>query len=611
MRSSRLISTALAAFLWAVLVRADDPSYVLPAVAVYSDHVANQTPVASFSMPVSGLRFEPRVDVEARNLVEGQADVIIRGGVFENTGFKIGAVGLYDPQTGHYFAEIPIAPAMLLSPVILTGADSAIAGFNAEVGTVAYGWRPIQQRGEITAAVGDYATNRQSFYQGIVFPGSAAAKSVAADFELSRSESDGTIPFGDHQFERASGRIQFRGTQSQTDFFAGRQRKFFGWPDLYTPFGVNESEYLKTQLYAFNHRVQISPDSYWQIGAFFRQNYDDYEFNRAIPGEFNPYQHTSRVAALAADGRQDFGAYAVTYDAQLLRDSLHSTSLTFGPFNTRKYLKVAAVPEREFQTNAGQLKLRLGAAYDDSNRDSSALSPVAEIALTRPDGQRYYAQYAESTQVPTYTALKSSPTSGLFRGNPNLGRETSRNLEIGAVNKAGGWAVESALFYRWDDDLTDWTYQYASAAARSARAVDVGTAGIEIVATRKTPHWDLVLGYTYLDKTADYGSAAVDASFYALNFARHRLTAAIVARLGGGFELRLDNEFRVQEKNPLRVTGGNGAVNSMVGLYYLPPAIRGLELSFLVDNLWDDNFQEIPAVPAARRQLSLGAAWRW
>src|SRR5512141_2317200 len=84
--------------------------YELPKYTTYSDQVANQTPVATFAMPVSGLRYEPRVDVQARNLAEGQADVTIRGGTFENTGFKVGALSLYDPQTGHYLAEIPIAP---------------------------------------------------------------------------------------------------------------------------------------------------------------------------------------------------------------------------------------------------------------------------------------------------------------------------------------------------------------------------------------------------------------------------------------------------------------------------------------------------------------------
>src|SRR5882757_2919771 len=88
----------------------------LPGVTVYSPGVANQEPVGTFAMPVSALRFEPRVDVQARNLAEGQADIAIRGGTFENTGFKVGAFSVYDPQTGHYLAELPIAPAMLSSP---------------------------------------------------------------------------------------------------------------------------------------------------------------------------------------------------------------------------------------------------------------------------------------------------------------------------------------------------------------------------------------------------------------------------------------------------------------------------------------------------------------
>jgi vitamin B12 transporter len=610
-RSPSRLVCVLAGLAWlSSPARADEPAYELPNFATYSVQVANQTPEATFAMPVSGLRFEPRVDVQARNLAEAQADVTIRGGVFENTGFKVGALSLYDPQTGHYFAEIPIAPAMLISPKVLTGADNALGGFNAGVGTVAYGWRPIEQRGEASIAFGDYGTNRQSLYQGYV-SSVGGRLTLGADVELSRSESDGSVPFGDHNFKRGAARVQLRGANSQTDLFAGTQSKFFGWPDLYTPFGVDETEDLHTQLYVINHRQWTSPDNYWEVGAYSRRNYDDYEFNRFIPGEFNPYQHTTYVQSAAVDGHASFDAFALSYSAQAMRDSLESTALVFGRFHTRSYLKLSAVPEVRLPTPAGELKLAAGATYDETNRDGSTVSPVVTAGLTQPDGTRFYAQYAESTQVPTYTALNSSPTGGLFRGNPNLGRETSRNLEGGVEFKSGGWAVESAVFYRRDDNLVDWTFTRASTAARTASAVNTGTFGVQVVATHKTARCDLVLGYTYLDKTADYGGALVDASFYALNFARQRLTAAVTARLGHGFEVRMDNEFRVQEKNLLRTTGGNNAVRSSLGLYYLPPAIRGLELSALVDNLWDAGFQEVPAVPAARRQYSVGAAYRW
>jgi len=611
-RRAALRVGCLAGLLWSLSpLRAAEPAaYVLPAVTAYSAQVANQNPAATFAMPVSGLRFEPRVDVQARNLAEGQADVAIRGGVFENTGFKLGAVSLHDPQTGHYFAEIPVAPAMLLSPRVLTGADNAATGFNAGVGTVAYGWRLIEQRGEAAVSFGNHATNRQSLYQGLVLPGEHGGQTIAADFELSRSESDGSVPFGDHDFRRAAGRLQLKGAQSQTDLFAGVQQKFFGWPNLYTPFGFNETEDLRTTLYAFNHRAGTSPDNYWQIGAYYRRNHDDYEFNRAVPGASNPFIHTTHVRALALDGHRVVGDYAFTYGAQAMRDSLESTALTFGRFRTRDYCKVSLVPEREFASSSGRLKLRAGVSYDDTNRDDSALSPILEAALTRPDGARLYAQYSETTQVATYTALNSNPAAGLFRGNPNLGRATSRNLEAGFSFQPAGWKVEAAVFHRWDDALTDWTFT-RGVTARTANAVDIATSGLEIVATRRSPRYDLVLGYTFLAKDADYGAATIDASFYALNFAPHRLTAAVTARLGRGFEVRLDNEFRSQQANALRVVGGDRAVLSSLGFYYLPPGVRGLEFSVLVENLWDDDFQEVPQVPAARRQFCAGAAVRW
>jgi hypothetical protein len=589
---------------------AGEEVYALPKYATHSEQVANQTPVAALAMPVSGLRFEPRVDVQERNMAEGQADVSIRGGIFENTGFKIGALGLCDPQTGHYLAEIPIAPSMLLSPKILTGVANAFAGFNAGVGTVAYGWRPIESRGEAALALGNYATHRQSLYQAGVSSSIVAGGTLAADVDLARSESAGSVPFGDHHFERAAGRVQWRDAQSQTDLFAGTQDKFFGWPNLYTPFGVNETEDLHAQLYVLNHRTGTAADHYWEVGAYYRRNYDDYEYNRSIPGQFNPYQHTTQVRAFSLEGRQDFTACIIAFHAQLMTDQLESTALTFGHFNTRRYLKLAVVPEWRWTSTTGQMQFRAGASYDDTNRDAAALSPMVAIELVQAQGDRFYLNYAESSQVSTYTALNSNPVAGLFRGNANLGREISRNLETGFDFRLLGWRVESAFFYRRDDQLTDWTFT-RGVTARTANAVDIATWGGELVAIRQTPRYRLVLGYTRLSKEAHYGAANIDASFYALNFAEHRLTAAMMLRLGAGWELRVDNEFRVQAKNLLRFVGGDQAWGAAAGLYYLPPRLRGVEFSALVDNLWDSDFQQVPGVPAARRQYSVGVAYRW
>ena len=398
----------------------------------------------------------------------------------------MGGVSLYDPQTGHYFAEIPVAPAMLKAPDVLTGSENAITGFNSSVGTIAYGWRPVEQRGELTLSAGQYGFDGESIYQGVVLPGKSGGTQVAADAEWARSQSDGAIPYGDHNFQRISGRVQLQGAAGQTDFFAGYQHKFFGWPDLYTPFGVNETENLQTVLVVANHRWQD------KAGRLVRSRRVHYRLQSrrlrirpagsrgsSIPTSTPP----GSLACAAVHGFVQLVDFGLNYSIAYLHDDIESTSLVFGPYNDRSMFKIAVEPEKSFKLSEGELLLRGGLAYDDSDHGKSALSPVALVQWQAPSGKKFYFEYSEATQLPTYTALKSSPTGGLFRGNQNLGRETSRNLEAGAAAKAGAWNFNGAIFYRWDDDLVDWTYTQSVPAARSANAVDVGVAGVELLAT--------------------------------------------------------------------------------------------------------------------------------
>jgi len=75
--------------------------------------------------------------------------------------------------------------------------------------------------------------------------------------------------------------------------------------------------------------------------------------------------------------------------------------------------------------------------------------------------------------------------------------------------------------------------------------------------------------------------------------------------------VRMDNAARVQAANLLRTTGGNNAVISSLGLAYRPAAWRRSTFTLQADNLWNSTFQEVPAVPAPRRQLSGGVTYVW
>jgi hypothetical protein len=582
----------------------------LPAVTVYSPSVANQAPAGTFAMPVSALRYDPLVDIEPRNMAEAQADVTIRGDTFENTGLEVGALSIFDPQTGHYLMELPVAPVMLGAPEIQTGADFATEAMNATGGAVDYEWKPIGTGGFASGAIGDDGLSREELYQGLAGTG---ASHLAADADWAHTSGNGTVPFGDFHFDRADARVEYVTPGSVTDLFAGYQASFFGWPDLYTPFNSDETENLQTVLVDANTREDLGGGQFIEGGAFYRRNKDDYAFDRFAPlGPVHPYQHTTWEYGVAAGGRQELDGVFLNYHVEDTTDSLRSTSLIYGPYHSRTLQKISLVPEEQWSASGGLVILKAGASYDDSNRSSGTFSPIAELSRTWASGalQRIYVSYSVTTEMPSYTALDSSPTSGLFLGNPNLGRETSRDTEGGLGGSLWGWTGKAAVFYRRDENLVDWTYTNG-VFGRAANPVNIDTEGIELEARQSWGLVTVVLGYTALAKTASYEDADITASFYALNYARQRLTAAFILQLTENLELRLDNAARIQEPDSLRTQGGNDALVSSLGLYWHPSSIRKLEFSLLADNLWNSAFQSVPGVPASRRQLSFGATYGW
>ncbi len=114
----------------------------------------------------------------------------------------------------------------------------------------------------------------------------------------------------------------------------------------------------------------------------------------------------------------------------------------------------------------------------------------------------------------------------------------------------------------------------------------------------------------YLDKDADYGTAAVDASFYALNFAKHRLATGLIYRTNDRLEFRLDGELRKQEENVLR-SGDPEAFIASASIGWQFGVARRFRLDFVIDNVTNSNFEEFPGTPAARRQVSLQSRFSW
>jgi hypothetical protein len=592
---------------------ADDEE--LAEITVRASRVANTRPAGSYASLATSLRFDPQTELQSRGLPEGQADVTVHGGVFENTGFVVGATTITDPQTGHYAAGLPMDPEFLSLPALQTGIDNALIGFNSNIATVVYSLPVVRDGGDVVFGIGDnslwYTSLRLAKVKTL-----QGGDDLAVAVSAALSEGDGTLPNGDHDFARYNLRIQHKQDNTQTDVLVSYQDKFYAWPGAYTGFAfLPETDHTKTRLVHANHRRE-NTNGWFELGAYYRGLEDDYDFDRTTQESGTPgsFEHKTRVYAAGFQGSFYSGMIDWRYGGQLTSDKLlRSTDLTEGYFTSRHYAKLSLVPSIDFaQSSSNTLNARIGATVDVSNRDSNAVSPVVGLSMLRTastGSSRYAIEYASTSQLPGYTALNSRPT-GLFGGNPDLGREQARQLSISISKESWDWTGAATIFYRRDDDLVDWTYYTGRPFSRQANPVDLDVLGLELIFTRQWHSLDITAGYTYLDKDADYGVFDVDASFYALNFARHRATLALRYELTARLELRMDNEYRVQEDNPLR-TSRDTAYLASLALAWKPTNINGLGFTLTADNLGDSDFQFFPGTPAVGRQLSLSVRYHW
>jgi outer membrane receptor protein involved in Fe transport len=376
---------------------------------------------------------------------------------------------------------------------------------------------------------------------------------------------------------------------------------------------LKETDHYQLTILGAQHQFRLADGDLWQMAFSWRRLVDDYQFNRSNPNTF--FQHETRAWSFQGHGAVALADMRrIAFSWTLLEDKIvRSTSLNSGHFNQRAYVRVAAAWEEEFHYSGGsEGTMRLGLALDRTNRDGNDLSPFFRYEWRKPDHQGHwlaYLEWVQTMQVPGYTALNSAPQ-GAFGGNADLERERARTAELGLARHWNAWTFQSAVFHRWDRDLVDWTFDSASPSLRQANAVDLDVIGWESIISFRQDPIQLSLGYAYLDKKADYGNAAVDASYYALNYAQHRLTISAVYDVTSNIQLQADTSMRRQRENNLRQSSRD-AFELNLGAVWTVDAAGNWLVSVMGENLTNSNFQHFPGAVATRRQVTGQIQWRF
>ena len=125
------------------------------------------------------LRYLPGIEVQQRGPQGAQADITLRGGIFQQVLVIIDGVKLNDPLTGHFSGYIPINPSEIERIEILKGAASAIYGSEAVGGVVHI----------ITKTFNPSKTNSRNTVRGRIVAGEYNLLNAEAYFRWTKNKS--------------------------------------------------------------------------------------------------------------------------------------------------------------------------------------------------------------------------------------------------------------------------------------------------------------------------------------------------------------------------------------------------------------------------------------
>jgi vitamin B12 transporter len=153
-------------------------------------------------------------------------------------------------------------------------------------------------------------------------------------------------------------------------------------------------------------------------------------------------------------------------------------------------------------TMDSQWTLSTGLRRDDHNVYGN--HSTGQISLNRKvtDNTNMYLSWGQVYRGPDADDL-FMPSSGQFRGNPNLKPEKGHTTTLGINTKlAGGTAIQASLFSTYLEDAIKW--DYVNMPWEPVNVAEQKQRGLDLEVTHPlAPHWDLTAGYSYLQTKED------------------------------------------------------------------------------------------------------------
>ena len=390
--------------------------------------------------PQELLRQDSSVFLEERGAGGGQADVVLRGGTFEQALVLLNGFRIDDSQTAHHNLDLPIPLDAMDSIQVLHGAGSTLHGADALSGVVdLITAAPAANSLRLRSGYGSFGENEESML------GALARRRWSSRMTASRNFSTGFMPDRDYRNEDASSESWISSRLGISDLLFATSDRSFGANQFYGPYNSWE----RTKGWFASARQELGSRT---VAAFgYRRHTDEFVLLRNNP---SVYENNHIDGSWQASLRHTL---PVTLSSVLLLglesdgDSIHSNNLGLHSRN-----RGAGYVDLDLRPAKSRWKLSAGLREElFSGGLQSALAPHLAGSVRLADKLKLRASGGYGFRLPTYTDLYYSDPATI--GNPNLKPESAWSGEAG-----GDWVTSSRLslsvtgFYNRQHDTIDY-----------------------------------------------------------------------------------------------------------------------------------------------------------
>jgi iron complex outermembrane receptor protein len=367
------------------------------------------------------LRQDSSVYLEERGAGGGQADLVLRGGTFEQALVLLNGFRIDDSQTAHHNLDLPIPLDAMDSIEVLHGAGSTLHGADALSGVADFlTAAPSANSLRLRSGYGSFGVNEESLAAAL------ARRQWSSRLTANRNFSTGFMPDRDYSNEDASSESWMSSRLGISDLFIAASDRSFGANQFYGPYNSWE----RTKGWFASGRQELGSRT---VAAFgYRRHTDEFVLLRNAPFVYEnnhidgswqaSLRHTLPVATSSV----------LLFGLESDGDSIHSNNLGLHARN-----RGAGYVDLDLRPSKSRWNLSAGLREElFSGGLQSALAPHLAGSLRLTNQLKLRASGGYGFRLPTYTDLYYSDPATI--GNPNLKPESAWSGEAGA-----DWAPSS------------------------------------------------------------------------------------------------------------------------------------------------------------------------